>query len=179
MKNKKSVVNFGVFILFFTILFFATDIVLLIPLKEMYHLRKIDATQYADLSREFTAHVESFSANQDIMFTVEFSGYAFIKTEQESNNKVIKLVFASDENRYEVDTEVLDRVLLRDLFREKEIIGINHGFITRFSPISMENGVYNLYIYCYENENVVGLFDTYRIFEKDYRSFVEITDNPK
>ena len=118
--------------------------------------------------------MENFRRSEDLLFTVEFMGFAFIPTEQESIEKEIKLVFASEENRYEVSTEVLDRFNLRNLFRENKVVGINHGFITRFSPLNMKNGVYRLYIYCYENENTIGFLETDMVFEKTYRSFKEL-----
>ncbi len=137
----------------------------------MYQINRTNFEQFNENSKDFVAVVESFSETQDLMFTVEFSGYAFIKAEEMSSDKVIKLIFSSAENDYEVNTGVLDRFNLRDLFKQKEIIGINHGFISRFSPINMKNGIYRLYIYCVENENTIGFIDTGREFEKTYRSF--------
>lgn len=177
MKNKTLVSNLVFSFLFLVLLFFSTDIVLSIPINETYHLRKIGSTQYTDLKNDFTAKVESFTENQDIMHTVEFSGFAFIPTGQASPNKTIRLVFISKENRYEVDTEIIDRFNLRDLFNQNNIVGINHGFITRFSPLNMKNGVYTLYIYCYENENEIGITNTNMVFEKTYQSFTNKKDS--
>ena len=172
--NKQFARPILVYILFFIVFFFSTNIVLSIPINETYRLRKIDDAQYISFSREFPAYMENFRRSEDLLFTVEFMGFAFIPTEQESIEKEIKLVFASEENRYEVSTEVLDRFNLRNLFRENKVVGINHGFITRFSPLNMKNGVYRLYIYCYENENTIGFLETDMVFEKTYRSFKEL-----
>lgn len=174
MRNKKPALILVGYFLFLLILFFATDIVLAIPVKEINRVSKINRTQYDNLSSQFDAKVESFSEIQDILFSVEFRGYTFIKTGQESSNKAIKLIFIAEDNSYEVDAEVLERFFLQELFKEKGIVGINHGFITKFSPLNMENGVYKLYIYCYENENTSGFTYTNMVFEKTYRSFKKI-----
>jgi len=84
------------------------------------------------------------------------------------------LVFSSADKRYEVDASIIDRFNLNQLYGDKGIVGINHGFITRFSPLKMENGIYKLYIYCYENDNTIGFMDTNRTFEKTYRTFKEV-----
>lgn len=167
-KKFKFLIFYSLFIFLFI---FSTEIVLSIPLKQMYRIKRTNLEQYNEYSKDFIAVVESFSETQDLLFTVEFSGYAFIKTEEMSNDKVIKLIFSSAENDYEVHTGILDRFNLRDLFKQNEIIGINHGFISRFSPIKMKNGIYRLYIYCVENDNTIGFIDTGREFEKTYRSF--------
>lgn len=174
MKKKTIITSLMGYLLFFILLGFATDIVLAIPIKDMYPIKKINPGQYDNLSNQVDVVVESFSEKGDIFYSVELSGYAFIKTGQESANKTINLVFISEDNSYEVSTEVLERFFLRDLFQEKGIVGINHGFITKFSPINMKNGVYQLYIYCYENEDTQGFIYTNMIFEKTYKSFKRI-----
>lgn len=171
MNHGNRFLTFIPYALFFLVLFLSTDIVLAIPQKEMYRLKRTDFSQYEKLIKTFDAHVDTFNEKQDILFTVEFTGYAFIPTTQESTNKAIKLVFLSEKNVYETDTKVLERFELRDLFKKKEILGRNHGFITRFSPLKMKNGIYNLFIYCYENEETVGVFDTKLRYEKTLRSF--------
>lgn len=170
MKKKTRVLLIISYALFFALLFFATDIVLAIPFKETDRVREIDSAKYQGLPLDVTAKIESHSEIKDILYTIEVSGYAFIPTGQESKNKAIKLVFISAEDTYEVGSEVLDRFELRDLYKQEGIIGINHGFITRFSPIKMKNGVYKLFIYCYENEDTAGIFDTKLTFEKNNRS---------
>lgn len=159
---------------FIFLFIFATNIVLSIPIKETYRLKEVKSTEYDEYKRNFEAKIDTFYVKQDIFFTTEFSGYAFIPTNQASPNKEIKLVFASENYRYEVDTSVIDWFFLKSMFRDKGIVGINHYFITRFSPIEMKNGTYELYIYCYENESTIGFMDTNRSFEKTYRTFTEV-----
>jgi len=111
---------------------FANDIALAIPLKETYQLKEIELNKYDEFAKDFDLKIESIYTKQDIFITTEISGYALIQPDQASPNKAIKLVFSSDDKRYEVDASILDRFNLNSLYRDKGIVGINHGFITRF-----------------------------------------------
>ena len=174
MKKIKNPAYWLITILLLLLFVFANDIALAIPLKETYQLKKIELNKYDEFAKDFDLKIESIYTKQDIFITTEISGYALIQPDQASPNKAIKLVFSSDDKRYEVDASIIDRFNLNSLYRNKGIVGINHGFITRFSPLKMENGVYKLYIYCYENENTIGFMDTNRYFEKTYRTFKEV-----
>jgi len=174
MKKTDKIFYWVITVSFVLLFVFANDIILSIPLKETYRLKEVESTKYDEYKRDFEAKIESFYVKQDIFFTTEFSGYAFIPTNQASKDKTIKLIFVSNNKRYEVDTSIIERFNLRDLFHERSIVDINHGFITRFSPIKMENGIYKLYIYCYENDDIIGFMDTNRSFEKTYRTFKEV-----
>ena len=174
MRKIKNPAYWLITILLVLLFVFANDIALAIPLKETYQLKEIELNKYDEFAKDFDLKIESIYTKQDIFITTEISGYALIQPDQASPNKAIKLVFSSDDKRYEVDASIIDRFNLNSLYRDKGIVGINHGFITRFSPLKMENGVYKLYIYCYENENTIGFMDTNRYFEKTYRKFIEV-----
>ena len=174
MKKINNPTYWLITILLVLLFVFANDIALAIPLKETYQLKEIELNKYDEFAKDFDLKIESIYTKQDIFITTEISGYALIQPDQASPNKAIKLVFSSDDKRYEVDASIIDRFNLNSLYRNKGIVGINHGFITRFSPLKMENGVYKLYIYCYENENTIGFMDTNRYFEKTYRTFKEV-----
>ena len=174
MRKIKNPAYWLITILLLLLFVFANDIALAIPLKETYQLKKIELNKYNEFAKNFDLKIESIYTKQDIFITTEISGYALIQPDQASPNKAIKLVFSSDDKRYEVDASIIDRFNLNSLYRDKGIVGINHGFITRFSPLKLENGVYKLYIYCYENENTIGFMDTNRYFEKTYRTFKEV-----
>lgn len=174
MKRIKNPTYWLITILLVLLYVFANDIALAIPLKETYKLKEIELNKYDEFAKDFDLKIESIYTKQDIFITTEISGYALIQPDQASPNKAIKMVFSSDDKRYEVDASIIDRFNLNSLYRDKGIVGINHGFITRFSPLKLENGVYKLYIYCYENENTIGFMDTNRYFEKTYRTFKEV-----
>jgi len=174
MRKIKNPAYWLITFLLVLLFVFANDIVLALPLKETYQLKEIELNKYDEFAKDFDLKIESIYTKQDIFITTEISGYALIQPDQASPNKAIKLVFSSDDKRYEVDASIIDRFNLNSLYRDKGIVGINHGFITRFSPLKMENGIYKLYIYCYENDNIIGFMDTNRYFEKTYRTFKEV-----
>jgi hypothetical protein len=141
----------------------------------MYSLRKIKTNEFSNLSSELKYRVDSYNETQDILFTVEFTGWAFIPSEQDNNNKEIKLVFVSGDNRYEVDTELQERFDIKTVLQENNISDYKHGFITKFSPLQMKNGIYKLYIF-YENGETSVIVDTGKMYLKTYRNFSEYED---
>ena len=149
-----------------------TDIILLIPISGNKHIRKIKMDQYLVIEGNVDYNIDTFSETQDILNNVEFTGWAFVQTTKNNNDKKIRLVFKSEKNSYEVDAEIFNILGLQGHFPEKKIYGNNQGFTTKFSPIQMENGIYKLYFYCFENEEAVGFIDSKIVFEKKYRSFL-------
>lgn len=178
MTRKQLFILAIVYSFFVIVLMTANDIVLSIPWKNLYSLRTITTNETGNFSAELKSRVDSFNQNQDILSTVEFSGWSFFPSEQKNPDKKIKLVFASENDHYEVDTELQERFDLMAILRENKVFDYKHGFMTKFSPIKMKNGVYKLFIYCYENEETSGIVDTGQSFLKDYNSFTEYSVSP-
>ncbi len=177
--KKKRLFSLAIGYFLFAVVFFAAnDIVLSIPWKNMDGLRKAETYKFDNLSSELNYKLDSFIENQDILSSVEFIGWAFIPSQQANDNKEIKLVFVSEDNRYEVDTALQERFDIRAVLQENKVSGYKHGFRTRFSPLKMKNGIYNLYLFCYENEEISGMVDTGRMYLKTYRNFSEYQGTP-
>lgn len=177
--NKKRFFSLAIiYVLFIVVFMAATDIVLSLPLEIVNRTHKIETNAPDVLSSELVFNVDSFVENQDVLFSVEIIGWAFIPSESESDNKQIKLVFVSEDGRYEVETELQERFDQRGVFQQNNVSGYKHGFVTRFSPLQMKNGIYKLYLYCYENEGTSGIVDTGKMFIKTYRKFSEYIDTP-
>jgi hypothetical protein len=177
--TKKSV--FAIIILYalFGILFISsTKIVLSIPQKNVFHLQKSNINNFDKLSDDIHFNVDAYNQNQDILYTAEFTGWAFMPFLQDDSKKDIKLIFVSGEHRYEVETELQERFDLRQVLLDNGISGYKHGFITKFSTLQMKNGTYKLYLFCYENDNTFGMVDTGRVYVKSYRTFSEYDGNP-
>lgn len=164
--------------LFVIALIFSTNVVLSIPQRNVFRVQKAQISEFDDLSNNLSYKIDTFIANQDIFYTVEFIGWAFLQDEQDTSDQQIKLIFISEENRYEVETQLQERFDLRQVFIENHISGYKHGFITKFSTLPMKNGIYKLYLYCYENDNTFGMVDTGRMYVKTYRSFSAYNVNP-
>jgi hypothetical protein len=177
--NKKRLFSLTIaYILFIVVFIAADDIVLSIPWKNINSLRKIKTNEFQNLSSELKYNIDSFTENQDILSSVEFSGWALIPLERENDNKEIKLVFVSGDNRYEVETEIQERFDLKEILKENTFYNFKHGFMTRYSPLQMKNGIYKLYLFCYENEGASGIVDTGMMYQKTYRNFSSYEDIP-
>ena len=177
--NKKRLFSLAIGYFLFAVVFFAANnIILSIPWKNTYALRKTETYKFDNLSNELNYKLDLFNENQDILSTVELIGWAFIPSQQANDNKEIKLVFVSEDNRYEVNTALQERFDIRAVLQENKVHGYKHGFRTRFSPLQMKNGIYKLYLFCYENEEISGMVDTGEMYLKTYRNFSEYQDTP-
>lgn len=101
-------------------------------------------------------------------------GWAFVETTLDNPDKSVKIVFSSPEKAYEIDMDLWDREDLEYEFEDITIPENRNGFYARFSHLGMDNGLYYLYVYVYENEQDYGIVDTNRIFRKEHRSFYEL-----
>jgi len=174
MKNKKNIFILILVPLFFLGLYFSTNLVLAIPEKGYYPITRTSFETIQNRNNDLTFKVENVDYNEDIRQTVEIKGYAyFVPASSEVSDKRISLLLSSANNAYIVDTDLTDRLDLRSQLSQSKVIGFRHGFRTTFSPLGMSNGVYELYIYCYENEENFGYIKTDKVFIKQYSEFVE------
>jgi|LSQX01.2.fsa_nt_gb hypothetical protein len=172
MKNKKIILIF--MSLFFLGLYFSTNLVLAIPEKGYYLITRTSFESIQNRNNDLTFKVENVNYNENIRQTVEINGFAyFVPSSSEIADKEISLLLSSANNTYIVDTDLTDRLDLRSQLSQSKVIGFRHGFRTTFSPLGIANGVYELYIYCYENEDFVGYINTDKVFIKQYDEFYE------
>ncbi len=61
--------------------------------------RKTGTYKFDNYPMNLFRRLNSFNENQDILSTVELIGWAFIPSQQANDNKEIKLVFVSEDNR--------------------------------------------------------------------------------
>lgn len=160
--------------LFFLGLYFSTNLVLAIPEKGYYLITRTSFESIQNRNNDLTFKVENVNYNENIRQTVEINGFAyFVPSSSEIADKEISLLLSSANNTYIVDTDLTDRLDLRSQLSQSKVIGFRHGFRTTFSPLGIANGVYELYIYCYENEDFVGYINTDKVFIKQYDEFYE------
>jgi len=177
--NKKRLFFLAIMYIFFIVLLiFATDIIFLFPIKNVNGLSLVSNFNALAISNDLNHRIDTFIENQDILSTVEFTGWAFIPSKNDENAKEIKLIFASEDYRYEVETELQERFDLKTVLQENGVSDYKHGFITRFSPLQMKNGIYKLFIFCYENEEASGIVNTGKVYVKTYQGFSEVEGDP-
>lgn len=174
MKNARILTIFASTTVIIVVLFFITNIVLAIPEKGYFVTKRTSFTDLQNLNSNLTFKLNGFIRNEDVRQTVEFSGYAYFEpTTSKVINKEISLILSSSEETYLIETDLSDVFYLRDQLAQSKVEGTTHGFQTIFSPLGMANGTYELYIYCYENEDNVGYIKTDKVFIKHYGEFLE------
>jgi len=168
--NRTQLIYYIVFIIFFL---FSTNIILLFFHGNSNSVRSVNYEDYDHFPNDIDFRIDTFYETKNIFFSVEFTGWAYINKTKDSENKYIKLIFVSDDNSFEIETDIVDRFDLMSQLTANNIKGLNHGFITYFSPLKLKNGIYELHIFCYENENTMAIINTKKIFIKTFRSFKE------
>ena len=174
VKNINKLTISALILVIILVLFFSTNMVLAIPEKGYFLVNKSSFAKLQNNNSNFIFRVDTFNRNEDVRQTVDLTGYAYFAPSQpEVFSKRISLVFSSPKATYLVETDLSDRFDLRNQLNQSKVIGTTHGFRSTFSPLGMVNGTYDLYIYCFENDNDVGYIKTDKVFIKQYDQFIE------
>jgi len=178
--GKKHIVKLIAAVLVIGVLLNLTSIILrLTKAKDEYILERSSLSLADDIQGKGLTglcSVDVMSQSEDIKYTVEIEGWAFIETEYDNQQKYVRLVFQDlrNGNLYEVPASLTTRLdvyeNLKDLYN---IPRTNLAYYTKFSPLELADGEYRLYIYDWENESFNGLIDTGKVYLKSNRSFTE------
>ena len=114
--------------------------------------------------------IHRFDSLDNIFGIYIMNGYAFVETDDNNTNKKIKLIFSSDTNTYSIDTNIskggkypyTDNLKIKDYYMLWK---------AQFSILNMKNGIYQLYIYDYENDNNYGIINTHKYYKKTGTTF--------
>lgn len=138
--------------------------------------KKVNLADYGTTPGETNWANDTFMEADGTLETASFFGWAYHVTQQPNFERKIELIFASDRETYAVNTELRERFDLREMVAE--VFGEEHseflGYGAEFSTANMKDGVYQLYLYCWENEEDYGLIDTEMYFEKDGPAFTQV-----
>lgn len=156
-KNAKRICYIIFLALFLALLIFANDILMC-----FFQENKVKRT-YIDLNSfkkdPVTFGILFSKASDNLLEEYTIDGWAFAESGKENPKKSIKLYLVSVYNDvvYEIETAKKEDELLG--FKEKgyQVNGNMNGFSTVFSAINMRDGVYQLYVQCWENETNYGL----------------------
>lgn len=174
-RMRFLVVYILILITFLVVMVFSTNIV-------------VGINNYQKKMSPITVNKDNFLAKDDIVYSLDnivisegilpivaCNGWSFCETSKENSGKKISLLFISEAETYKVNADVLERPDVRLVHDGMFVKGNNHGFYAKFSPITMKNGIYKLYLSCWENEENYGLEYTGKEYRKDYREFREWT----
>jgi hypothetical protein len=169
--TKKTVI--GVIIVFlWTVGLFLLTYVVLFANDRVAKKNDIDLTR---LNNSVIFNVDKIIFSQNLFRDVTASGWAFIEHDGQNPNKRLHLILASEMESYIFEMGTHDRFDLNviPILSKYTVPKYRNGFEGTFSPLMMKNGVYKLYIFIQENENIEGITDTGIVFTKYYGSFTE------
>ena len=126
-------------------------------------------------SHQIIFHIDEVYLSENIFADTLVAGWAFIENEGDNPDKQINLLLVSPEKTYLVETTTIDRFDLRiaSLLDGFDVPISRNGFEGNFSPVTMKNGTYHLYLQVIENEDLAEINDTGKVFVKQHNKFEE------
>lgn len=162
--NKYIKIKFGV-LFFFIVLFFSLNDIIDLLITKYYNLNNIEEIKSDNLSYYKKDNVYYWIEELDIYGNIakylNFRGWSFVETEEDSSNRNVELILFNQEKQYIISTTLHERETFR-AFPDKKINGKKHGFYGKVSLINLNNGIYDLYIRDVENSKNYGLVNTKR-----------------
>lgn len=100
---------------------------------------------------------------------VHIKGWAFVDAEGENPQRYISIILAGEKDyEFRLD-KPQDRKDVKNAFPERKIPDSHVGIGLDCTTLGIENGTYDMYIYCWENEDTHGLVDTGYQLTKRYK----------
>lgn len=167
MKAKKIAVYAAIVVVFILYLCFANTFMLMFYNGET--LSKVSFDSFA-WKNDVYQMADGFQYLGGLHEVAYLQGWAFCETQQDNSDKVVSLIFRSEDSDdcYVVETKAQARDDVYGAFRDSTGIynGMN-GVECQFSTLNMKNGTYKFYIAVWENETDYGVSNTGILFEKD------------
>ncbi|MGI6084176.1 MAG: hypothetical protein ACOYIF_01870 [Acetivibrionales bacterium] len=171
MNKTKKISYIIIWVVFIVLLLFSNTIVASFRKNNMErtHIKieefKKDQVYYA---------ADEIDFKNDIFDSFIFKGWVYCETNKENNEKTASILLANDNQRYIKALNLSKRTDVTQAFKEKyKIRGSYHGIQGAFSTVGVKNGIYNVYIYCRENNENYGLVDTGMKLKKDGKGISE------
>ncbi|MEA5010980.1 MAG: hypothetical protein VB100_04575 [Angelakisella sp.] len=170
-KIAKKKLLYVCLIICFIIMLFASNYFVM-HMTSDYHLKEDSLTNYSYKNEVYFALDKKSKSN--IWGKSQIGGWAFCTSNSQNENRLLTFLFKSPNQTYSLQTTYLiDRQAVLDDYKKIGIVMTNPiiGYDRDFSTINMKQGIYQLYVYCYENEQDYGLTKTNYFFEKKGTSF--------
>lgn len=176
MNSKLTkIVKWSVAILILVLwLFKSNGIIASIFVDNEKRLNEVDIFQYSSVSRVYP-YVSGQSDRGDYFDTYSITGAAFCESEASDYLREVELILKSEKGAYAIKAAPSDDTRFYEQFQDiKQIRGKGIGFRVNFSTINLPSGIYELYIYVRETEDIYGISNSGYKFIKDkdgFRSF--------
>ena len=176
MNNRKKII-YGIFMIGVTVLLYFSNSIIVSLDKINYKLVKSDLTKYESNSKVY-ATSPWIDIYENMLETMVITGVGGCETEFNNDNKKVKILLHSEDITYELDTHLLYSSDVNGQFSSHNIKGVNNGFSTEFSTLTMKNGQYKIYFYFWENEHNYGLTETDVVIEKTNKGIKQTYATP-
>lgn len=159
MKRKLYILIWMVFIL---LLLYSNSIVAVFKTNNMVN-------EIMDFNEKDTVNfsIDEIVFLGDIFGSFILKGWAFCETDLKNNEKEVQIILANNKSTYVSNIELRKRSDVMNGMNEL------NGIESSISTFNVENGIYNLYIFCKENKKNYGIVDTGRILKKDANDITE------
>jgi|LSQX01.3.fsa_nt_gb hypothetical protein len=159
---------------FILLLVYSNDLIILLTGSQFDRVVEVSHISIHETEGELLYNVENAIANQDIFHSVEIQGWAFTPNQSYKADTEFNLLLISNDRTYKIDAVVVERIDLKSLFKENNAIGIQHGFISTFTPLKIHDGYYQLWLHFRQCENDYFV-DTKLRMEKTLKNLEPIT----
>jgi len=140
-----------------------------------------DSTAYEELNPHTVCAIDDISStngNGDLFETASIIGWSFTETNLDNSNRTSSLILKNDSHCYESsllspgkDWGIQKRADVKIVFSDYSIQSTNIGFYSTIATYPIEDGVYDAYIYCWENDTSFGMAHSGKQIVKDGGSF--------
>lgn len=111
--------------------------------------------------------LDAVQVMNDAMEDFSFAGWAFVETDEDNPDRYTSLILKGESVSYEMPIlDVIPRPDLITTFPSRRIRSENTGFGAMYTTLRMRDGVYEIYLYCRENDVNYGMVHTGFVLEK-------------
>lgn len=180
--KRKFILKLFIGGLFACWMFFSTSIITSIVNRDV----KIQQLSEIPMNNQVSVYywIDDSTVSDNLMNTVSIYGWLVGAPETYMTNKKVSIVLASDQYIYEIEGAVFPETNVLNMLKDRglEIINDNVRFGASFSPLTLKNGVYQMYLLCKDGENSVGVAATNSFFKQEasgFRKYDKVSDNVK
>lgn len=166
--NKYTKIRLTVLICFI-ILFICLNHIInwaIVKCNNLNNMVEINNDNLSDLKKDQIYYwIEELDVYGNIVKYLNFRGWSFAETEEDSSNRKVELILYNKDKQYAIYPSLHERETYR-AFPDKKIDGKKHGFYGKVSLINLHDGIYDIYINNIENKKNYGLVYTRRYIYK-------------
>ena len=156
--KKKFIYLASLFLFALYLLYANTIVAFFLP----YNFRKMQINSEDLENKQVYFSIRPLEMLHGLFDSIVISGTVFCETETTNSNKYGYIILTSERETYYFKIEYFwgDGNLARVLFPERIVLNDNNEFKVVISSVGIKNGIYDLYIYCSENDEDYGISNT-------------------